>query len=158
MYSTNSNKQLYCHAFSPNFLFYSYLYKKVYCKQYSVLPKQQYHKPHISSISWLHLEARSSWVWWCTHVIPALGRLNKEDWEFQVSLGYRVRSCLKKKKEEKDKRPCLVISLDHLVLVCDVCTMRSLNDAFFGKACCHLVKHNCLRQWLKAEPRLVKHW
>jgi hypothetical protein len=28
------------------------------------------------------------WVWWSTPVIPALGRLRLEDWEFQASLGY----------------------------------------------------------------------
>jgi hypothetical protein len=27
-------------------------------------------------------------AWWCTTVIPALGRLRQEDLEFKASLGY----------------------------------------------------------------------
>jgi hypothetical protein len=37
-----------------------------------------------------------SWAWWCMPVIPALGRLKWDDWEFKASLGYIVRLCLKK--------------------------------------------------------------
>jgi hypothetical protein len=44
-------------------------------------------------------------VWWCTPVIPALGKLRQEDCEFQASLDYTVRSCLKKKKKKKKKKP-----------------------------------------------------
>jgi hypothetical protein len=32
-----------------------------------------------------------SWVWWCTPVIPAFGRLRQENGEFQCSLGCIVR-------------------------------------------------------------------
>jgi hypothetical protein len=38
------------------------------------------------------------WAWWSTFVIPVLGRWREEEQEFKVSLGYIVRSCLKKKK------------------------------------------------------------
>jgi hypothetical protein len=31
-------------------------------------------------------------VWWCTPVIPALGKLRQEDHEFEASLDYIVRS------------------------------------------------------------------
>jgi hypothetical protein len=42
----------------------------------------------------------SSWVWWHTSVISALGRLRQEDHKFKASLGYIVRSWLKKKKKK----------------------------------------------------------
>jgi hypothetical protein len=34
-------------------------------------------------------------------VIPALGRLRREDYKFEVSLGYIVKPCLKKTIKEK---------------------------------------------------------
>jgi hypothetical protein len=37
-------------------------------------------------------------------ITPALGRLRQEDYEFQVSLGYTGRPCLKKKKKNQKKR------------------------------------------------------
>ena len=33
-------------------------------------------------------------MWWCTHVIPALGGLRQKDGEFEVNLGYVVSSRL----------------------------------------------------------------
>jgi hypothetical protein len=36
---------------------------------------------------------------WLVPVIPALRRMRREDDEFQASLGYIVRPCLKKKKK-----------------------------------------------------------
>jgi hypothetical protein len=63
------------------------------------------------SVSTLYLETTSvpqkglipaskvtSPAWQCMPVIPAFGRLKQEDHEFEVILGYVVRSCLKKKK------------------------------------------------------------
>jgi hypothetical protein len=41
------------------------------------------------------------WAWWCTPVIPALGRLRQEDLEFEVSLSWNR---LKKTGGEKKKR------------------------------------------------------
>jgi hypothetical protein len=43
---------------------------------------------------------RMSQAWWYIPVIPALGRLRQEYHEFETSLGYRVRSCLKKRKHQ----------------------------------------------------------
>jgi hypothetical protein len=36
------------------------------------------------------LEAESL-VWWCTYIIPALGRLKEEALKFEASLGYTMR-------------------------------------------------------------------
>jgi hypothetical protein len=43
-------------------------------------------------------------VWWCTPVIPALGRLRREGHEFQASPGYRTRPCLKTKTKQTNKQ------------------------------------------------------
>jgi hypothetical protein len=37
-------------------------------------------------------------VWWLTPVIPALGRLRRENPEFEISLGFMTRPGLKKTK------------------------------------------------------------
>jgi hypothetical protein len=42
-----------------------------------------------------------SLVWWYIPVIPALGRLRKEDEEFESSLGYIVRPALAKERKRK---------------------------------------------------------
>lgn len=39
-------------------------------------------------------------MWWCTPIIPAFRRLRQEDLhEFEASLNYIVRTCLKKKQK-----------------------------------------------------------
>jgi hypothetical protein len=64
------------------------------------------------------------WVWWCLSVIPAFGTLEQEDQEFEVSLGYLVRFCLKKRKITKKLKAkerkgngsiCVVTPTDFLV-------------------------------------------
>jgi hypothetical protein len=40
-------------------------------------------------------------VWWCTPVIPALGRLRQEYQEFEASLSYIVDPDSKKKKNKE---------------------------------------------------------
>jgi hypothetical protein len=44
-------------------------------------------------------------AWWHTSVILVLKRLSQEDHEFETSLGYTVRCCLKiEKKRRKERR------------------------------------------------------
>jgi hypothetical protein len=43
-------------------------------------------------------------VLWYRPVIPALGRKRQEDHEFQASLGYTVRSCVKNSKSRRRRR------------------------------------------------------
>jgi hypothetical protein len=44
-------------------------------------------------------------MWWHIPIIPTLRRLTQEDLEFDSSLGYIVRSCLKRKRRwEGNKR------------------------------------------------------
>jgi hypothetical protein len=38
-------------------------------------------------------------AWWCTLIIPALGRLGQQDLKFKASLGYVARPHLKKNKD-----------------------------------------------------------
>lgn len=40
---------------------------------------------------------------WSRPIIPALGRLKQEDWEFEANLDYTVRACLKKKNTIRAK-------------------------------------------------------
>jgi hypothetical protein len=40
---------------------------------------------------------KMDWIWWYMPEIPTFGRLRQEDHKLEASLGYIVRSCLKKK-------------------------------------------------------------
>jgi hypothetical protein len=40
------------------------------------------------------------WVWWCTPVIPAPGRLRQEDLKFRVRMGYITKDTVSKKKSK----------------------------------------------------------
>jgi hypothetical protein len=39
-----------------------------------------------------HYKGKGSWVWWCTPIIPVLGRLREEGYEFKLILGCIVNS------------------------------------------------------------------
>jgi hypothetical protein len=43
-------------------------------------------------------------LWWYKPVISAVVRQRKENYQFKASLNYRVRSCLKKSKENKGSK------------------------------------------------------
>jgi hypothetical protein len=47
-----------------------------------------------------HQKQKRSWAGWCT---PVIFQQRQEDGEFQVSLGYRARSSLRKEKGEEKK-------------------------------------------------------
>jgi hypothetical protein len=49
------------------------------------------------SIKTEHLNILGSQMWWCTSIIPALGRLRREDLEFEDSLDCKVRLSQKNK-------------------------------------------------------------
>jgi hypothetical protein len=40
------------------------------------------------------------WAWWHMLAIPVFGRLRQDDQEFQASLGYLIRTCLKKRRKK----------------------------------------------------------
>jgi hypothetical protein len=44
----------------------------------------------------LNFIGKNGQAWWCTPIIPAVRRQRQEDQAFKASLGYIVRSCLKK--------------------------------------------------------------
>jgi hypothetical protein len=52
------------------------------------------------------LKTKECQVWWYTLVIPALRRLRQP-------LGYRVRTCLKKKKRKRKQISLLCVTLSH---------------------------------------------
>jgi hypothetical protein len=41
--------------------------------------------------------------WWCTPLMPPLGRLRQADVKFQASLGYMMRSCLNSPSHHQKK-------------------------------------------------------
>jgi hypothetical protein len=38
-------------------------------------------------------------VWWGITVIPALGKLRQEDWEFEANWGFKMRPCLRNQRK-----------------------------------------------------------
>jgi hypothetical protein len=63
-------------------------------------------------------------IWWYTLIIPALGRISQEDWDFKPILSFLVsfrlsyiiflRSCLKKKKKEQNQKKNYFIAVNFL--------------------------------------------
>jgi hypothetical protein len=46
-------------------------------------------------------------VWWCTLVIPALGKLRQEDQRFKASLGYIVRIVVQLEEKQDSTHSCM---------------------------------------------------
>jgi hypothetical protein len=67
-------------------------------------------------------------------VIPAFGRLRQEDCEFEVSLSYITRHCLKKKKNLSEKKFQNIPKGKTLP-----CTQRYTESMRFELVCGHLL-------------------
>jgi hypothetical protein len=63
---------------------------------------------------------KQSWAWWLMPVTPAHKRLSQEDWEFEASLGYIVRPCLKTNKQTNKNQ--LEISFKEWILAASIIT------------------------------------
>jgi hypothetical protein len=119
------------HAFNPStweaeadeFEFKASLVYRVSCRtaratqRNTVLKKQQQQKKkkkEKKEMTVLLRTAESSWAWWGTPLIPALGKQRQADFyvrgqpglqsEFQDSQGYTEKPCLKKPKQNKNKQ------------------------------------------------------
>jgi hypothetical protein len=100
-----------------------YISKKNMWQYIYIINSLQRELPTFFMICW-HQNFHSSWAWWCTPLIPALGRQRQADFwvwgqpglqsEFQDSQGYTEKPCLKTKQNKTKPFNSILSGANHI--------------------------------------------